>query len=66
MGGCDSGETINLTLSLEQIKRKHEHGGDVIIKWPVGGVQLKKSNTNKKRPRGEEQDMHKSESEDQS
>ena len=53
MGGCDSGESISLTLSLEQIRRKHKHGGDVNITWPVGGVRLGKNNTRKKRRTGE-------------
>eukprot|EP00977_Amphora_coffeiformis_P005654 scaffold1189_cov194-Amphora_coffeaeformis.AAC.11 len=58
MGGCDSGETISLTLSLEQVRRNHKHGGNVNITWPVAGVRLAKNNTGKKRRIGENPGMH--------
>ena len=51
MGGCDSGETVSLTLPLEKIQQQHKQGGNVSIKWSTtttGGVVLAKSHPHKK------------------
>ena len=57
MGGCDSGETISLTLSLDQIRQHLKQGGNMNITWPVGGIRLgKNNNTAKKQRVGQKQD----------